>query len=261
MLETIQGNLYDHPKYYDLVFGSDWKAETDFLQDCYLRHARLTVRRLFEPACGTGRLLYRFAQAGYEAAGNDLNAAAVDYCNTRLRRHGLAESATVGDMSEFRLKRKVDAMFNTINSFRHLPTEQHAQAHLGCVARSLKKGGLYVLGLHLTPTRGPAMAEEESWAARRGNLSVLSRMWSVKLDRRRRQETVGMTFDVYTPSRSFRLKNQFDFRTYTAGQMDDLIQTEPLLEIAATYDFAYDINQPVQIKTTTEDIVYVLRKK
>lgn len=260
MLPTVQGNLYDYPKYYDLVFGSDWQAERDFLEGVFERHTPLVVRRLFEPACGTGRLLYRFGQAGYEVAGNDLNRAAVDYCNARLARHALPPTAEVGDMADFRLAKKADAMFNTINSFRHLGSEDQARRHLGCVAGSLKKGGLYVLGLHLTPTRGRAMAEEESWAARRGNLSVLSRMWSVKLDRAARRETVGMTFDVYTPSRAFRLKNQFDFRTYTAGQMDDLIEAEPRLAVAAVYDFAYDVDQPVKINQTTEDVVYVLRR-
>jgi SAM-dependent methyltransferase len=261
MLETLTGNLYDYPKYYDLVFGSDWKAEMDFLEDCFEKHARLTVRRLFEPACGTGRLLYRFGQAGYDVAGNDLNPAAVKYCNARLGRSGLPQTATVGDMGDFRLAKKADAMFNTINSFRHLPDEVSARAHLGCVARSLKKGGLYVLGLHLTPARGEATCGEESWAARRGHLSVLSRMWSVRVDRRLRRETVGMTFDVYTPTRSFRLENQFDFRTYTARQMDDLIQSEPTLETATTYDFAYDVDSPVKVNGSTEDVVYVLRRK
>jgi hypothetical protein len=27
----MAANLYDYPRYYDLVFGSDWKAEFDFL--------------------------------------------------------------------------------------------------------------------------------------------------------------------------------------------------------------------------------------
>lgn len=261
MIETVEGNLYDYPKYYDLVFGSDWKAEMDFLEDVFERHTDLMVERLFEPACGTGRLMYRFAQAGYQVGGNDLNAAAVAYCNERLAKFNLPETAVVGDMCDYRVKQKADASFNTINSFRHLATEQQAHDHLSCVARSLKKGGLYVLGLHLTPARGQPMSGEESWAARRGNLSVLSRMWSLKVDRRARKETVGMTFDVYTPSRVFRLKNQFDFRTYTAEQMDDLIASVPGLECVATYDFAYDVDSPVEINRSTEDVVYVLQKQ
>lgn len=261
MIETRPGNLYDYPKYYDLVFGSDWKAEFDFLQQCFAKHASGKVSKLYEPACGTGRLMYRFGKSGYPIAGNDLNAKAVAFCNARLRRHGLSETAVVGDMADFRLPRKVDAMFNTINSFRHLPTEAAAEAHLQCVADGLRKGGIYVLGLHLTPTSGDATIDEESWAARRGNLSVLSRMWTIETNRRLRQETVGMTFDVYTPTQTFRLLNRTDFRIYTARQMADLIGKVPSLQVAETYDFAYEIDRPLKVNATVEDVIYVLKKQ
>lgn len=265
MPETLTGNLYDYPKYYDLVFGSDWKAEYDFLQGCFEKHAKLPggakVRRLFEPACGTGRLMYRFGKAGYEVAGNDLNEKAVAFCNKRLKRHGLPETAVVGDMADYRVKPKVDVAFNTINSFRHLPTEEAAEGHLRSTAAALRTGGLYVLGLHLTPPRGESASDEESWAARRGHLSVLSRMWSISLDRRRRVETVGMSFDVYTPTKTFRLIDQTGFRTYTAKQMADLIGRVPELEVVAMYDFAYDLSETISIDAETEDILYILRKR
>ncbi len=265
MPETIPGSLYDYPKYYDLVFGSDWKAEYDFLLGCFERYAKLPkgeqVKRLFEPACGTGRLMYRFGKSGYEIAGNDLNEKAVAFCNQRLRRHGLPETAVVGDMADYRVKKQVDAAFNTINSFRHLPSEEAAEGHLRSTAGALRKGGIYVLGLHLTPPRGLPESDEESWAARRGHLSVLSHMWSINLDRRKRMETVGMSFDVYTPSKTFRLVDQTGFRTYTAKQMEDLIGRVPQLEVAATHDFAYDLELPLEIDSSTEDVIYVLRKR
>ncbi|MCH8830747.1 MAG: class I SAM-dependent methyltransferase, partial [Planctomycetes bacterium] len=132
MTEIIQGHLYDYPKYYDLVYGSDWKAERDFLQRCFVKHAKRKVQRLFEPACGTGRLLIRFALAGFEVGGNDLNAKAVEYCNARLVRRGFVATAFVGDMADFRLRKKCDAAFNMINSFRHLPDETAAENHLRC---------------------------------------------------------------------------------------------------------------------------------
>ena len=53
-MEVIRGNLYDYPKYYDLLFGSDWKAEFGFLESCFEKHARRPVRRLFEPAAARG---------------------------------------------------------------------------------------------------------------------------------------------------------------------------------------------------------------
>lgn len=260
-MEIIAAHIYDYPKYYDLLFGADWKAERDFLEACFEKHAARRVQRLFEPACGTGRLLYQFARAGYDVSGNDLNSKAVDYCNTRLARHGFPPSAVVGDMADFRLKRKVDAAFNTINSFRHLPSEAAAEGHLRCIARALAKGGIYALGFHLTPTRKRHHPDREMWTARRGSLAVMSDMWSISVDRRRRRERVGFTFDVHTPSRQFRLEDELLFRTYTATQFNRLLARVPDLELVETYDFAYRTDEPIRVDGRTEDVVFVLRKK
>ena len=260
-MEIISAHIYDYPKYYDLLFGSDWKSEFDFLDACFRKHAGRRVRRLFEPACGTGRLLAKFAQAGYEVSGNDLNPKAVAFCNARLTRLGLPAAATVGDMADFRLTRKVDAAFNTINSFRHLATERQAEDHLRCVARALAKGGIYVLGLHLTPTVGVRECDRESWSARRGHLAITSEMWSIEVDRRRRRERVGFLFDVYTPTRQFRLEEELLFRTYTARQFTQLLDRVPKLELVETYDFAYEIDEPVAIDAGSEDVVFVLRQR
>ncbi len=258
--EVIHDNLYSYPAYYDLVFGSDWQAEYHFLLDCFAQHAVVPLRRIFEPACGTGRLLYRLAQAGFEVAGNDLNTKAVQYCNARLRRKGLPETAVVGDMADFSLPEPVDLMFNTINSFRHLDSQEAAENHLACVAAGLNVGGLYLLGLHFTPTAGPRV-EQESWTARRGRLQVSSHMQTVHLDRDKRQERVAMQFLVTTPGKQRRLEEEIVFRTYTAAEMRTLLATVPQLELVETYDFAYDLSQPHPICPETEDVVLVLRRR
>ncbi len=260
MLPIVQGALYDFPKYYDLVFGSDWQAEYCFLRHAFHQLAQRTVRRVFEPACGTGRLLVKLAAAGYDVAGNDLNPKAVAFCNARFARRGWPPPAVVADMASFRVRRRFDAAFNLINSFRHLPSEQAAENHLRCMADAVLPRGIYVLGLHLTP-RGRPTVTSERWSARRGNLAVNSRLWTVSVDRRRRQERVGMTFDVYTPTRQFRIVDETIFRTYTARQMHALLRRVGAWQIAATYDFAYDIQRPIVVNGRTEDVVYVLRRR
>ncbi len=259
-MEVIRDDIYNYPKYYDVLFGSDWKAEFDFLEDCFEMYTPRVVRRLFEPACGTGRLLIKFANAGYEVAGNDLNLKAVDYCNARLVRNGFPATTVLADMSDFRLRRKADAAFNTINSFRHLSDETAAENHLKCMAAALAKGGIYVLGLHLTP-KGPPTSEEECWSAQRGHLMLASRLWSIKVDRKKRREKVGMTVDIYTPTRQFRLADEMFFRTYTADQFQDLVDRTNVFEVVATYDFAYETKNTIDVTPQSEDVVYVLRKK
>ena len=259
-MEVLRESIYDHPKYYDLVFGADCAAEVKFILACGEQYMSKPVQRLLEPACGTGRLLYAFAKRGYQVGGLDLNQRAVDFCNARLRRHGFAASAFVGDMSDFRVKRKYDIAFNTINSFRHLSSELAARAHLDCVARAVKVGGLYLLGVHLTPTKVPP-SETESWSARRGHLSISTYMWTRKRDRTRRVERFGIQFDVHSPSRSFRIKDELVLRSYTARQMDRLIRSSPHWESIATYDFAYDIKAPITVDGASEDVVYVLQRR
>jgi SAM-dependent methyltransferase len=255
----MPGNLYDYPRYYDLVFGSDWKAEFDFLRRVFDKFGGGRVRRVFEPACGTGRLLFRLALAGYQVSGLDLNPRAVEYCNQRLVKHRKPASVFVGDMADFKLAGPVDAAFNMINSFRHLLKEAQAQAHLRCVAAALRPGGIYALGLHLTPTEGTPL-EEERWSARRGHLGINTHLKTFDLDIRQRTEQCLMTMDVYTPTKTFQIVDELVFRTYLRRQLQRLLAAVPEFELAAVFDFTYRIDEPIEIGDDTQDVVLVLRK-
>jgi SAM-dependent methyltransferase len=253
-------SFYDHPEWYDVAYGSDWAAELAFLAGCFEAYARGEVRRVFEPACGTGRLLYRLAKRGYRVSGLDRNPRAVEYCNRRMKKHGLPDAAFVGEMSAFRLPRKADAAFNTVNSFRHLLSEREARSHLECMAAALRKGGVYVLGLCLTPTEARP-TDVETWSARRGHLQVNVRMQRIGADARKRLERFALTYDVYTPTRSVQLAETVAFRSYTAAQLRRLLTSVPKFELAAVYDFAYDLERPIAIDGRTEDVVCVLIRK
>ncbi|TWT92713.1 SAM-dependent methyltransferase [Stieleria varia] len=259
-MEILNESIYDHPKYYDLVFGADCAAETKFILGCAERHLSRPARRMFEPACGTGRLLHSLAKRGYTVGGLDLNPAAVDFCNARLARHGFDDRAFVADMSDFKVRGKWDVAFNTINSFRHLDSEAAAMGHMESMARAIRVGGLYLLGVHLTPTKAPP-SESESWSARRGHLAVSTHMWTNSRNRKTRVERFGIRFDVHSPSRSFRIEDELVLRSYTVDQMAELIDRSKLWRIAETYDFSYDLKHPIKVDATSEDVVYALIRK
>ena len=258
-MQEINESIYDHPKYYDLVFGADCAAETKFILGCADRYLKRPAKRFFEPACGTGRLLFWLARRGYDVEGLDLNPKAVDFCNARFQRHRLQSRAFVADMADFRLKRKCDVAFNTINSFRHLPTEAAARGHLESMAAAVRVGGLYLLGVHLTPTEAEP-SDGEAWTARRGHLSVNTLMWTNSRDPKRRVEKYGIRFDIHRPSGSVRIVDELVLRSYTKRQMDALIRQSGLWESIETFDFGYDLNDPIQVDATSEDVVYVLKR-
>ena len=128
------------------------------------------------------------------------------------------------------------------------------------MAAALKKGGLYVLGIHLDPTSGDRM-QEESWSARRGNLAITSYMWSKGVDAKKRMEHLGITLDIYTPTSHQRIVDHMEYRTYTHAQFKSLLKKVPEFEIAEVYDFAYEIDRPHKITANSEDVVFILRKK
>jgi SAM-dependent methyltransferase len=259
-MELIRADVYDYPKYYDVLFNAEWKQEVGFLEKCFGIYAKCDVRNVFEPACGTGRLLPKLAALGYSVSGNDLNAKAVAYCNARLKKHELPESVVTADMSKYVTSKKQHAAFNLINSFRHLPTEDAAASHLRCIAESLVRGGIYVLGFHLTP-QGEALCESESWFAQRGTLAISSNMWIANLDRKKRTEDIVFQLQIETPKRKFRIEDRFVFRTYTNRQINRLFQKVPELELIATHDFGYDASRQTPIDGETEDAIFILRKR
>ena len=258
--QQIDASIYDFPKYYDLVYGSDWKAEFDFLEGLLERFVPFRVSRVFEPACGTGRLLFRFAKAGYRVQGNDLNVKSVEFCNRRLTKHGFADRAKVADMSRFELSQPVHSAFNTINSFRHLNSESQARSHLRCMAAAIKPGGIYVLGLDLSPADDAKTIDTESWSATRGHLTVNSSIWLVERNYASRYEVYGMQFDVYTPTKQLQIKNQLKFRTYNLGQLKSLIGSLAQFEIAECFDFRYDLDTPIKLDDSVQDVVLVLKR-
>ena len=261
----VAASIYDFPVYYDLIFGTDWAAEYHFLLAAFAKHTNVKRRsgtpwRLLEPACGTGRLVYRFNKQGHHCDGFDLNEKAIDFCNQRLVKHGLRPSTWVADMTDFAVKKPYDAAFNTINSFRHLQSEKAALDHFRCLGAAIRPGGIYALGFHLTPLVG-SPTDEESWSARRGHLAINTQMWPKEKDPRKRIEQFYLRFNVHRPTGSLQIDDVLVLRSYTLRQFQALIQKTGVWSIEEAYDFRYSIDDPVELDASTEDVVFILKRQ
>ncbi len=291
---VVQASWYDSPHYYDLAFRSETRPEAGFLEAAFAKYCAFTVRRVLEPACGTGRLVTEMAARGYRASGFDLSEASLAYLRRRLQRRGLKAEVVCADMADFRLRvcskrglapsptkyfpRKTatwrgacplleqtlsgpfDAAYCTFDSFRHLLTERSAQSHLQGIADSLRPGGIYILGFHLLP---PDASEEctERWTERQGRTQVTVTLRVLATDRRRRVETIRISVLARTGSKESRLRDEFPLRMYTAGQFRRLLAKVPDLELVDVYDFWYEIDQPLTLSDELSDTVFVLRRR
>ena len=256
--EILPGRLYDYPAYCDLLFRSNDRADWLALEHCFEHDGGGTIGRVLEAASGSGRLMIRFARSGFAVEGIDENAAALGYCNGRLRRAGFPPSAHAGDIANFSVKRRFDAVICMLNGFRHLLTEDAARSHLASVACALRPGGLYALGLELTPT----VLRDSRSLVTRGRVTLISRLIRRSVDVRRRVERRELEVDVYTPTRWRRIKDTILLRTYSAEQLGRLVRGERRLELVRTLDVDRLVRvPPPPIGPATERAVFVLRRR
>lgn len=234
-------DLYARPGWYDALHREGTASWADFLLRLNARHGT-GGRRWLEPACGTGRFFRPLARRGVRLTGYDNHPGAVAYARHR-------GNALVGDMASFVRPRAFDLAFCLLGSFRHLLDEASARRHLEATARSLKPGGVYVLGLDLCDYRFPE-PDEEAWTARRGPLRIDDLVETVAPDRSARRERV---IHFLTVGRRL-FKSEYDLRSYDLGQLKRLVAAAGL-RIAAAYS---PWRRPVELDEGSRDVTLVL---
>ena len=256
---VLQASWYDYPQYYDIA--------------CQVVHpvgGRLHRGRMPEvlPLCRsqaagaclrTGRLVTELAARGYQVSGFDLSQAALSYLRRQLKRRALHAETFVAEMSDFCLDQPVDAAYCTVSTFPHLLTEQAARCHLQCIARSLRRGGIYVLGLRLLPV-DVDISHAERWTQWRGKTKVTVTQRVLCIDRRRRIENVQVCLMARRGSNELRLQHTFQLRTYTATQFRRLLDSVPSLELCGAYDSRYNIEQPLGLNDKAVYTLFVLKR-
>jgi len=251
---------YEHPAYYEAIFGTDTVREVDFLEALSARHGTGGSTWL-EPACGAGRLVAEAAKRGKRVVGYDISEAMLAHARKRLtpaqrRRVTLAQSR-MESFFEPSLEGAVDVAHNLVSTFRYLDSEAAALAHLEGTRRLLKPEGLYVLGFHLTDYARTA-PEHERWVGRVGKDSVVCNTHEGLPERRARRSPMRNRLRVQGPGKDWLIETTWYFRTYSAPQAQRLFRAAGL-DVVATYDFDYDLASPVPRNSLRLDRVFVLR--
>ena len=215
----VFASWYDYPQYYDILFQDFTQHEADFIEAACRKYCPFAVRRLLEPACGTGRLITELATRGYELIGFDISQPGLRYLRRQLARFRLYAEIFEAEMSDFRIGQPADAAYCVINTFRYLLTEQTARGHLECLACSLRPGGIYILGLHLLPLGG-YKEDSDCWTQRRSKTEVSVTARLLRPDRRRRIEDVQLCLVTRTGSKNCACSTPFSCARTRQGNFD-----------------------------------------
>jgi SAM-dependent methyltransferase len=254
-----QTDWYDLPLYYDIVYGQGTLHEADFLRTIFDRYVGRSTGRILEPACGTGRLMTTLSQAGFEVSGFDISEPMLAFARSRLQAAGRAAQTKQASLDDFNFRQRFDLAHCLVSSFKYLLSEAAARAHLERVVESLRTGGIYVLGLHLTDYQDQRR-QRERWVGQRNGVKVINNLQSWPPDARSRRERLRSRLIVQTPDRTRRYETHWLFRTYNSRQLKRLLAGVPRLQHLATYDFHYDAEDAASLASPGLDKVLILQK-
>lgn len=141
--------IYSKLRYYHAAFPEGYPCEKKKIKKCIEEYIPHDVKRVLEPACGSGRLLIDLADMGYEVTGYDLSDEMVTYSTQRMEESGIKDRVTIikEDMITAAFEVQFDLAFNAINSLRYLMIDEDYLRHFRNTAASLKPGGVYLVHL------------------------------------------------------------------------------------------------------------------
>jgi SAM-dependent methyltransferase len=135
-------SLYHHAELYDAVRPVD-EPLAEMIEDELARVGARAGESLFDPACGPGGWLARFAARGFRVAGNDLSGDMVRL--TRERLDGRCLEVTQLDMRELAFAHApYDVAVEPSGVLGELD-DASFERHLASVRSQLRAGGAYVL--------------------------------------------------------------------------------------------------------------------
>lgn len=240
--------LYRLPEYYDVAFS--WDAisqEIDILRTCFSRHATRRVETLLEPGCGTGRFLVQLPGHGYRLTGYDASPAMVIYARERILRAGLQNVATVleADMRTAKFESRFDSAFNVINTIGYLLSDEEIVAHFSNTARSLQRGGVYVIqlgcagtdpGASDSQTGAPGTKAAEEWTCERDDIRVRTTWACDSEDRQQKLSYQVCRMDIDDHGHQLTLEDRHTMRLWLYPELVGLIEECGEFRLEAIYD-------------------------
>lgn len=290
---------YDIPRYYDIAMQDEAEVEIAFIKEVIEKYDlksskrrgkfpwkvnvlfdnALTGCKILEPACGTGRLIAPLVALDHEVHAFDLSEMMVTFAYekyaratrilpTRLddesMRNALDKASRVrifvDDMTNFRLSEKFDLGICLLDSFRHLTTEETALSHLRSMARAIRRGGIYLLGLHLLPMDA-SLECTERWTQERKGTKVTTTFRVTSASRSKRIENIRVSTLVREKGKELRFRDEFPLRIYTAAQLKSLIAKVPEWRIESVHDYWYELDYPMKLDNEMSDTVLVLKRR
>jgi SAM-dependent methyltransferase len=235
MPHAAADHFYSDPVVYDILHAAGTADDVDGLEHIASRFCPKALRHgatWLEPACGTARHLRLLTKRGKRVAGFDAEPAMVEYAQRSLGPRVFL--ARLDDFLSAKPRLRVDLAFNLINTIRHARSDAEVLRHFDMIARSLRPGGVYIVGISLS-MYGFESPTEDVWTGTRGRVKVTQVVQYLPPEGpgagkgvRGRDERVINHVTVQRGKATFDVDSTYSLRTYSLKQWNALIARSQL---------------------------------
>lgn len=160
---SIAAEIYDIDKPYFAL------PDTRF----HLERFQAFGRPILEPACGSGRTLVPFLQAGHDITGFDPSLEMLEACRQRCAEAGFSPDISRQRYEDFAYERRFGAILIPVGSFTLIDDFAVALAVLRRFHEHLEPGGVLVLDIQGLNFLASAAQDRRRWTAPNGDLLTL----------------------------------------------------------------------------------------
>lgn len=127
-------------------------------------------RPILEPACGTGRTLVPFLEAGHDITGFDQSPEMLERCRARCAQRGFSPDLRQQRFEDFRYDRKFGAILVPVGTFTLIDDVAVAKSVMRRFRDALEPGGIVVLDIQPLSFLADTRDDRRRWTAENGDL-------------------------------------------------------------------------------------------
>lgn len=261
-MEQDKQIFYKLPEYYDIAFSYDIGHESNIIRNIFKKHAPFDIKKILEPACGTGRFLTAFPKYGIKITGYDLSESFVEYADNKIKNAGMSDfaEAVIGNMKNIRFDKKYDSAFNSINSLGYLLKDEDIISHFRNTADSINTGGVYVIHIDCCAENSDTENSFSEWECKRNDITVNIKWGFAVNDKVRKISNQKCILKINDNGKTILLDDLHELRLWYYDDLKKLIAASEKLKLEAIFDESFN-EVPLNSNITGElgNLYYVLK--
>ncbi|MBU0929670.1 MAG: class I SAM-dependent methyltransferase [Nanoarchaeota archaeon] len=253
-------NLYDYPKYYNLLFGNrNFKKECKFIQKLFEKYSKIKVSSILDIACGNGMHIIEFTKLGYKIAGLDISEKMLNETNKRLENNPNLIKLYHKDMVSFYLDKKFDACICMVNSLEILNKDTEFISNFNSVADALNEGGLYIIELdNPNLIKNNDQIKEYKKIIKKGKITINLIYKKYPFDYKTKLEKNELILNVDEDGKRLKIVDNSPIRRLTIEDINYFVNKTKRFEIM---DVINDFNLNLNVKDKSPNKIIVVLKK